>query len=176
MLDVMFSILRKKHGEVTAGDLVTYKNAAEQAALLWKKLGLSYTPSFHYVHKEALRLLTMHGGIGELLEDHLEQSHQKMDRIHQRLARLGFGEKRAMAISRLVEMENKPELKDIKEKVRAERKRKFKLTSKGAKQRARKKVKYEGRCSNLEEEMEKVKDEIIVTGHEAAKRDSLAGS
>jgi hypothetical protein len=56
-------------------------------------------PSFHYLHKEALRLLTMHGGIGELLEDHLEQSHQKMEKIHQRLARLGFGMKRAMAIS-----------------------------------------------------------------------------
>ena len=27
-----------------------------------------------HLHKEALRLLRMHGGIGELLEDHLEQS------------------------------------------------------------------------------------------------------
>jgi Iap family predicted aminopeptidase len=71
-LDVMFSILRKNHGEVTEDDLVIDKNSAEQAALLWKKLGLSYTPSFHYVHKEALRLLTMHGGFEELVEDHLE--------------------------------------------------------------------------------------------------------
>jgi hypothetical protein len=130
----------------------------------------------HYVHKEALRLLTMHGGVGELLEDHLEQSHQKMDKIHQRLARLGFGIKRAMAISRLVEMENNPELKDIQKKVRAERKRKFKRTKKGAKQVARKQVKYECRAKNLEEEMEKAKDGTEVTGHEAAKRDSLAGS
>jgi hypothetical protein len=176
MLDGMFSILRKKHGEVTADDLVMYENSAEQSALLWKKLGLSYTPSFHYVHKEALRLLTMHGGIGELLEDHLEQSHQKMDRIHQRLARLGFGKKRAMAISRLAEMANSPHLKVIKDKVRAERKRKFKRTSKGANQMARKKAKTEFRARNLEGEIEKVKDETIVTGHEAAKSDSLGGS
>jgi hypothetical protein len=176
MLDGMFTILRKKRGEVEAADLVTYEQSAEQAALLWKKLGLSYTPSFHYVHKEALRLLRMHGGIGELLEDHLEKSHQKMERIHQRLARLGFGMKRAMAISRLAEMESNPELKDIKEKVRDERKRKFKRTSKGAKQMARKKVKTNCRARNLEGEIEKVKDETIVTGHEAAKRDSLVRS
>jgi hypothetical protein len=99
-----------------------------------------------------------------------------MDKIHQRLARLGFGIKRPVAISRLAEMANNPELKDIKEKVRAERKRKFKRTSKGAKQMARKKVKSECRATNLEVEIKKVKDETIVTGHEAAKRDSLAGS
>jgi hypothetical protein len=109
----------------------------EEAAVVWKNLGLSYTPSFHYLYKEALRLLSLHGGIGELLEDHLEQqSHRKMDRIHQRLTRLGFG-KRAMAITRLAEMENDPELKGIREKVRTERKRKFMRTSKGAKLMAR---------------------------------------
>jgi hypothetical protein len=37
-----------------------------------------------------------------------------------------------MAVSRLAEMASNSELKDIKEKVRAERKRKFKRTSKGA--------------------------------------------
>jgi len=73
-------------------------------------------------------------------------------------------------------MANNPELKDIQRKVRAERKRKFKRTSKGAKQMARKKVKSECRSRNLEDELEKVKNETIVTGHEAAKRDSLAGS
>jgi hypothetical protein len=176
MLDLMFSILRKEYGEVNKDDLEAYKSSAEQAVLLWRNLDLNYTPSFHYVHKEALRLLTMHGGVGELLEDHLEQSHQKMDRIHQRLARLGFGMKRAMAISRLTEMENNSHLKDVKEKVRADRKRKFKQTSKGAKQMARKKVKSEGRVRNLEGEIEKVKDKTIVTGHEAAKRESRAGS
>jgi membrane-bound inhibitor of C-type lysozyme len=73
-------------------------------------------------------------------------------------------------------MANNPELKDIKEKVRAERKRKFKRTSKGAKQMSRKKVKFECRARTLEGEIENVKDETIVTGHETAKRDSLSGS
>jgi hypothetical protein len=143
--------------------------------LLWKKLGLNYTPSFHYLHKECLRLLRLHGGIGELLEDHLEQSHQKMDEIHQRLARLGFGMKRAMAISRLAEMANHPHLKDVQEKVKFERQRNFTRTSKGAKQTERKKVKDECRAINLECELERVKDETIVTGHEAAKRKRVAG-
>jgi hypothetical protein len=176
LLDFMFSILRKNHGEVTDADLDEYEKSAGGAVLLWKKLGLSYTPSFHYIHKEALNLLRMHGGIGELVEDHLEQSHQKMDKIHQRLARLGFGMKRAMAISRLAEMANNPELKGIQEKVRVQRKRNFKLAKTGANQAARKKVKSESRSRNLEDELEKVKDGTMVTGHEAAKRESLAGS
>jgi hypothetical protein len=50
------------------------------------------------------------------------------------------------------------------------------VTSKGAKQIARKKVEYECRAINLVEEIEKFKDETKVTGHEAAKRDSIAGS
>ena len=49
-------------------------------------------------------------------------------------------------------------------------------TSKGTKKLARKKEKNECRSRNLEEEIEKVKDETKVTGHEAAKRHSLAGS
>jgi hypothetical protein len=120
--------------------------------------------------------LRIHGGFGELLEDHLEQSHQKMDKIHQRLARLGFGKKRAMAISRLAEMANNPDLKDIQEKVTAERKRNFKQTTKGSNHLALKKAKCVYRTRNLEVEIEKVKDETIVTEHEAAKRDMAAGS
>jgi hypothetical protein len=92
-----------------------------------------------------------------------------MDKIHQRLARLGFGMKRAMAILRLVEMATDPHL------VKAKRQRKCKRTSKGAKQMARKKVKEECRAINLECDLGRVKDETIVTGHEAAKRRSVAG-
>jgi hypothetical protein len=62
LLDILFSILRKNHDEVTAEDHVTYETTAEQAALLWQKLDLNYTPSFHYLHKEAPRLLKLHGG------------------------------------------------------------------------------------------------------------------
>jgi hypothetical protein len=68
--------------------------------LLWQKLTI--TPSFHY-HKEAPRLLKLHGGFGEMTEDHLEQNHQNMDKIHRRLGSLGWC-KRAMAISRLEKM------------------------------------------------------------------------
>jgi hypothetical protein len=84
--------------------------------------------------------------------------------------------KRAMAISRLTAMENDPNIKAVIEMVRTERKRKFKQTSKGAKQMARKKMKDERRTSNLKAEVEIVKDESPVTGHAAALRKSQAGS
>jgi hypothetical protein len=54
MLDGMLSILRKKHGQVKDADYVAYEQSAEQAMLLWKELGLSYTPSFCYLHKRKL--------------------------------------------------------------------------------------------------------------------------
>jgi hypothetical protein len=73
-------------------------------------------------------------------------------------------------------MENSPHLKAVKAKVRTERKRKFTQTSKGEKQTARKKVKEESRARNLVAEIEKAKDGTIVTTHEAAIRNSEAGS
>ena len=84
-----------------------------------------------------------------------------MDKIHRRLGRLGFGAKRAMAISRLEKMATDPELIKKIASVKDERKK-----------AALKKVKYERRANNLDDEMAKEKDRTVVSGHEAAKRDS----
>jgi hypothetical protein len=75
LLDILFSMLRKNHGEVTDDDIDIdiFEKTAEGVALLWQKLDLNYTPSFHYLHKEAPRLLRLHGGFDEPTEDHLEQ-------------------------------------------------------------------------------------------------------
>jgi hypothetical protein len=142
--------------------------------LLWQKLDLNYTPSFHYLHKEAPCLLKLHGGCGEMMEDHLEQSHQNMDKIHRRLGRLGFGAERAMAISRLEKMAKAPVLIEKIASVKDERRRRYTNTSKGvARKIARKKMKIERRAENLDEEVAKEKDGIDVSGHEAAKMGSL---
>jgi hypothetical protein len=55
---------------------------------------LNYIPTFHYLHKEALRFLGLHRGFEELTEDHLEQSRAK----------------RAMIISRFENIATDPEL------------------------------------------------------------------
>jgi hypothetical protein len=52
LLDILLSILRKNNSEVTNDDIVTYEQTADQAALLWQKLDLHCTPSFHFVHRE----------------------------------------------------------------------------------------------------------------------------
>jgi hypothetical protein len=124
---------------------------------------LNYTPSFHYVHNETPRKLD--GGFGELTEDHMDQSHQNMDKIHRGLGRLGFVTKRAMAISRLEKIATDPELIKKMASVKDERnKRKFKKPSEGVlvKKIALKKVKSERRVENLDEEMAKEKDRYIV--------------
>jgi hypothetical protein len=154
LLDIMFSTLRKNNGEVTDDDLKEYEDASNKAVVLWSELGLSYTPSFHYVHKEAHRLLVIHRGFGEFLEDHLEQSHQTMEKIHKRLGNLGFGAKRAMAISRLAQMANDPVLLKNIATIKASRRRKFVTASKGVMKKASvKKIKTEKRSKNLDEEM-----------------------
>ena len=157
MLDLMFSKLCKSHGNVTDDDLQEYEDASNKAVVLWNELGLNYTPSLHYVHKEALRLLKIHRGFGEFLEDHLEQSHQTMDKIHKRLGNLGFGARRAMAISRLAQMANNPVLKNKIASIKAQRKRKFSEATRGAvRQAAVKKAKTEQRSKNLDEEMSRM--------------------
>jgi hypothetical protein len=130
LLDILFSLLRKNYGGVTNDDIVTYEQTADQAALVWQKLDLNYTPSFHYVHKEAPRPLKLHRRFGELTEEHLEQSHPNMDKIHRRLGRLGFAAKRAMVISRLENMATDPELIKKMASVKDETKKKLKKPSK----------------------------------------------
>jgi hypothetical protein len=141
---------------------------------LWNILDLNYTPSIHYIHKEVLRLLQLHGGFTDLVEDHIEQSHQNMDRIHQRLGRLGFGAKRAMAISRLAQISQDPTLKQQVAQVRENRKRKRKEPSKGEMNAAvKKKVKAESRTRNLQVEEATTKDlHLKLSGHEEAKKEA----
>jgi hypothetical protein len=174
MLDIMFAILRKAHGTVEEKDFDAYERAAQELVTLWKTLGLHYTPSFHYIHKEALRLLCLHGGFADLVEDHIEQSHQNMDRIHQRLGRLGFGAKRAMAISRLEQMSKNMTLKEQVYQVKENSKRKRKVPSKGETNAAAKtKVKTESRERNLNVEEATHKDPYLkLSGHEEAKKEA----
>ena len=70
-------------------------------------------------------------------------------------------------------MATDPELIKKIASVKDERKREFKKTSKSvAKKAAQKKVKYERRTHNLDDEMAKEKDRTVVSGHKAANRDS----
>jgi hypothetical protein len=151
-----------------------YEAAAEQLMTLWNMLDLNYTPSIHYIHKEAIRLLRLHGGFTDLTEDHIEQSHQNMDRIHQRLARLGFGAKRAMAISRLAQMSQDPTLRQQVAQVRENRKRKRNEPSKGETNAlAKRKAKTERRARNLQVEEATTKDlNLKLSGHEEAKKEA----
>jgi single-stranded DNA-specific DHH superfamily exonuclease len=81
-----------------------------------------------------------------------------MDKIHRRLGRLGFGAKRAMAISRLEKIASDPELVMKIALVKEERKRDYKKMSKGQeKKAAQKTMKTERRINNLDDEMAKQK-------------------
>ena len=54
MLDIMSAILQKLYGTTTEQDFDAYEKAAGELLLIWKALDLHYTPSVHYVHKEAI--------------------------------------------------------------------------------------------------------------------------
>jgi hypothetical protein len=152
LLDILFSILRKNHDEVTAEDHVTYETTAEQAALLWQKL--NYTPSF-IISQEAPRLLKLWRDDGGY---HLEQP-PKWTRFTDGSA--ASGAKRAMAISRLEKMA-KSVLRERIASVKAERTREVHEHFDVARKIERKKMKIERRAENLDEEVARRRTGLLV--------------
>ena len=68
---------------------------------LAERQGLSCTPSVHVTNKDGVDMFAQEKGFGEKLEDLVEQCHQKMNRLHMRLAGLGSTKRRADALSRM---------------------------------------------------------------------------
>jgi hypothetical protein len=109
-LDIAFSILRMPFGTLKEEDYTMLEEALHEIEKLWEKLDLSYTPKFHALMRHALEQMRRVVGFGEMLEDHVEKSHQDMDTFHQRVARLRSFEKRANSYSRHEKTVNDPEV------------------------------------------------------------------
>jgi hypothetical protein len=152
-LNIVFSILRMKHGTPKEEDYTKLEAAIKQAAKLWEELDMSCTPKFHLILVHALSLMRKHNGFGDMLEDDLEKSHQDMDRIHRRLAGLGSCAKRSEAISRKMKTQSTPAVVAITDDVNQGSKRKMSGPSKGvARKEKAQKIRHVKRDADLEKE------------------------
>jgi hypothetical protein len=110
--------------------------------------------------------LKLHGGFGEMTEDHLEQSHQNMDKIHRQPQLVRNEQWQSLDWKRW----QRSVLRERIASVKAERTREvhehFDRCSK--EKIERKKMKIERRAENLDEGA-KEKDRAV-SGHEATKK------
>jgi hypothetical protein len=87
-LDLICSKLRIKHGELKPQDILLLRRARESLNYLWSEAGMSFTPKIHGVLAHAAEQAERLGGIGDLLEDDLEQLHQISKKITDRTSRI----------------------------------------------------------------------------------------
>jgi hypothetical protein len=97
-LDIAFSFLRMPYG-TPKEDFANLQVAVDHVKRLWIDLGLSYTPKFHAIVTHALRQMRRIGGLGCMLEDHVEKSHQEGEKHDQTVARLPSAEARTASFS-----------------------------------------------------------------------------
>jgi hypothetical protein len=68
--------LQIKHGELKPQDILLLRQARERLNYLWSEAGMSFTPKIGGVLAHAAEHVERAGGIGDLLEDNLEERHQ----------------------------------------------------------------------------------------------------
>jgi hypothetical protein len=107
-LNTFFSILRMPFGTPKEEQFTMLEEALVQIKKLWNELGLSHTPKYHVLLRHALEQMRRIDGLGEMLEDHVEKSHQGMDKFHQRVATLRNYEMRAKCYSHHEKTANDP--------------------------------------------------------------------
>ena len=87
-LDLICSKLRIKRGELKPNDILLLRRARESLNYLWSDAGMSFTPKIHGVLAHAAEQAERIGGIGDLLEDDLEQLRQISTKITDRTSRI----------------------------------------------------------------------------------------
>lgn len=120
----------------------------------------------HNLLSHAARQMRKYKGIGELLEDDLEKSHQDMDRLHRRIAGLGSCAKRAESLMHYQKAANRKDVKAAMEEVSKNSKRNLKRSSAQDRAGERKKAREQNRETRMEEvnstEKGKVLDDLAM--------------
>jgi hypothetical protein len=74
--DALFSFLRIPNGLVTESDYTAALDHAKKALACWRGLSLSVSVKAHLLETHAVWEMWLHKGIGDFLEDFIEQGHQ----------------------------------------------------------------------------------------------------
>jgi hypothetical protein len=77
LCDYLFSLARTKTGEVTEDTMTTTAQCIKAVMLKWQDLGMSMRmPKIHAVEDHLLWQMALYQGIGDFIEDFIEQAHQ----------------------------------------------------------------------------------------------------
>jgi hypothetical protein len=74
--DALLALLRIPNGKVTEADIVNARKHAKKAMESWRKLGLSVTMKAHLLEDHVIAMMARLNGIGDFMEDFIEQTHQ----------------------------------------------------------------------------------------------------
>jgi hypothetical protein len=72
----LLSLLRIPNGKVAEADIVNAQTHAKKAMESWRKYGLSVTVKAHLLEDHVIDMMTRLNGIGDFMEDFIEQTHQ----------------------------------------------------------------------------------------------------
>jgi hypothetical protein len=76
LCDYLFSLARTKTGEVTEDTMTTTAQCIKAVMLKWQDLGMSTRmPKIHAVEDHLLWQMALYHGIGDFVEDFIEQAH-----------------------------------------------------------------------------------------------------
>jgi hypothetical protein len=105
-LDTLTSKLRMKQGEPQESDFELAKKYLENLHYLWNQANLSFTPKIHSLLNHAVEQMRKYNGIGDTLEDDIEQIHQISAKIESRVSRMKNKGQQAHVHSKMEAIQN----------------------------------------------------------------------
>jgi hypothetical protein len=115
-----------KHGDPTADDFAILTRSLVNLDYLWAQAGMNYKPKIYGVLSHAAEQMKRLGGIGDLLEDDLENLHQTSQKISDRTSKIKNKIQQAESHSKIEAKLNNNEIIAVKNKVKHESKQEFK--------------------------------------------------
>jgi len=111
-LDSLTSKFRMKNGEPQESDYAMAETNLTNLHYLWTQAKLSFTPKIHGLLSHAVKEMRHFQGIGDTLEDDVEQIHQISAKIESRISRMKNK-------GQLVPSASKPSLKFVQKLIKA---------------------------------------------------------
>mmetsp|Transcript_26182 Transcript_26182/g.38989 ORF Transcript_26182/g.38989 Transcript_26182/m.38989 type:complete len:280 (-) Transcript_26182:4-843(-) len=179
LLEGATHFLRKPNGSITDEDIEKFKEFVAAVMQKWRALSLSVTVKAHVLETHALYQMEQYHGVGDFIEEFLEQLHQYTKRHKQRLGCLSDFKKECDAIAKIKAIESNPAVVNEIDKVAEATKRKTKHGCESLHETRKKKAREEKaieRNQNLDKYMSNSDlGDHVPTVHERDTADFLRG-
>jgi len=109
-LDLISSKIRLKNQVPVQHDYLTLEVALNNFDYLWKIVGLSYTPKVYSALAHAMDQMKELQGIGDMLDDDVEHTHQIAARIESRTSQMKNKTQQAFVHSKIEAIQNSQDI------------------------------------------------------------------